>query len=383
MDRKLTPIFIVVSLMVVLSLACSLSGGSSGNKQAKPTATKAQSATKSGITLGEEFRSEGGGFAFKKVPGYEFTETIGILQMLAPDGNLNTGPGIVLMGGLNEVENTNEQILEKLMQDTKETTFAQSKSIVIDGVKGLSVEMSGTYQGDPIKGKMVVVMVSPKQQFTLMAFSPSARWNEIKPVVEAVVSSVTFFEANPEAVAAATEPLPEPTLEMPTKVPTKKPAALPTSKPDTSGSDLIRQWARYAVASSQYGEVNWAASQATGAPNVEECGDNGLAWASQKYDTVEWIELTYAIPVKPTQIEIHQSYNPSQVAQVDMITTDGSVYTVVTEVPQKVSFCPDVYSIDLELDKDILVDRIRITIDQGVLGLGWNEIDAVELVGIR
>jgi hypothetical protein len=114
-----------------------------------------------------------------------------------------------------------------------------------------------------------------------------------------------------------------------------------------------------------------------------ECGDNGLAWASQRYDTVEWIELTYAIPVKPTQIEIHQSYNPSQVAQVDMITTDGTDYTVVTEVPQKVSFCPDVYSLDLELDKDILVNKIRITIDQGVLGLGWNEIDAVELVGSR
>ena len=38
-------------------------------------------------------------------------------------------------------------------------------------------------------------------------------------------------------------------------------------------------------------------------------------------------------------------------------------------------------SIDLG-ETDFLVHGVRITVDQSVLGLGWNEIDAVELVGI-
>jgi hypothetical protein len=68
----------------MLSLACSLSGSTGGGKDVKPTATKQPAAARSGIALGEEFRSEGGGFAFKKVPSYEFTETIGILQIWRP-----------------------------------------------------------------------------------------------------------------------------------------------------------------------------------------------------------------------------------------------------------------------------------------------------------
>jgi hypothetical protein len=30
---------------------------------------------------------------------------------------------------------------------------------------------------------------------------------------------------------------------------------------------------------------------------------------------------------------------------------------------------------------DFPTDRVRITVDQSQLGLGWNEIDAVELIG--
>jgi hypothetical protein len=373
-----------LSLLVALSLACSLTGGSGSSKEGKPTATPNQSAAKSGITLGEEFRSEGGGFAFKKVPGYKFSETIGILQMLAPGGNLDTGPGIVLMGGLNDVESSNEQILEKLKGDLADTTYGKTQSVVIDGVKGLSVEMDGTYKDQPSMGKVFVAMVTPKQQFTLMAFSPTERWTEIKPLVEAVVSSVTFFEANPAAEATQLELTAESTLAVElTHEPLETPTLKPTAKTIANGSQAIRQWASSATASSQYGEINWAASQATGVPNVEECGDNGLAWASKSYNTIEWIELTFDIPVKPTEINIYQSFNPSQVAQLEIITSEGEAITVVTEAPQKVSFCPDVYSIELELDKDILINRVRITVDQSVLGLGWNEIDAVELVGAR
>jgi hypothetical protein len=29
------------------------------------------------------------------------------------------------------------------------------------------------------------------------------------------------------------------------------------------------------------------------------------------------------------------------------------------------------------------VNRIRITVDQSVLGVGWADIDAVELVGVK
>jgi hypothetical protein len=39
-------------------------------------------------------------------------------------------------------------------------------------------------------------------------------------------------------------------------------------------------------------------------------------------------------------------------------------------------------SISLELTKRVLVNKVRILIDQSLLQTGWNEIDAVELVGV-
>jgi hypothetical protein len=38
-------------------------------------------------------------------------------------------------------------------------------------------------------------------------------------------------------------------------------------------------------------------------------------------------------------------------------------------------------TITFEPNQVMLVNKMIVTIDQSVLGLGWNEIDAVELVG--
>ena len=42
--------------------------------------------------------------------------------------------------------------------------------------------------------------------------------------------------------------------------------------------------------------------------------------------------------------------------------------------------CPYTLSIPIEKTEGRF-NKVRITVDQSVLGLGWNQIDAVELVG--
>lgn len=150
-----------------------------------------------------------------------------------------------------------------------------------------------------------------------------------------------------------------------------------------SGPQEIRQWATSANASSEYGETSWNAEQATGAPNVDDCSDNGQAWASESSTSeIEWIELTYATPVIPTEINIYQSYNPSQVVEVDLIDTDGVTYVAWQGNPKKISTCPDLMTITFDEKQEMLAEKVVVILDQSVLGLGWNEIDAVELVGI-
>jgi hypothetical protein len=152
----------------------------------------------------------------------------------------------------------------------------------------------------------------------------------------------------------------------------------PTAAAD---GQLLRQWAISATASSEYGSNSWTAKQATGAPDVGECIDSGQAWASMENNTLEWIELTYATPVVPTEINIYQSYNPSQVVEVDVISPDGITYTVWTGTPKLVEFCPDLMTITIDLDEEIIAQKVIVVIDQSVLNTSWNEIDAVELVG--
>jgi hypothetical protein len=130
-----------------------------------------------------------------------------------------------------------------------------------------------------------------------------------------------------------------------------------------------------------YGDPNWAASQATGKPDVLECGDNSKAWASKKDNSVEWIELTYPTPVLPLEINIYQNFNPSQVVEVMLISPDGKRNIAWDGYPERVKNCPDLMTIAVENGRNIPANKIRITVDQQVNGWGWNEIDAVELVG--
>jgi hypothetical protein len=167
-------------------------------------------------------------------------------------------------------------------------------------------------------------------------------------------------------------------------VPVSQGVPIPTLPAGLPQVGEIRQWAASATASTEYGNPDWAASQATGAPNVTACSDNTSAWASIDGSTVQWLELTYATPVKPYEINIYQSYNPGQIVKVELFSSTGQTsYLAYTTAPVKIETCPQKLTLFLDGSNLNPISRIRITVDQTVLGVGWAEIDAVELVGVK
>lgn len=167
--------------------------------------------------------------------------------------------------------------------------------------------------------------------------------------------------------------------------PTRVPKATPTEEvmqPTTPPEAVeIRQWASSAKASSQYGDSDWSANQATGKPDTpEDCGDYTSAWASSSPYGEDWLEVYYDVPVVPTEITIIMNYNPSQVTEVEVIDLNGQRFLILVEDPDTYH-CPDYMTITVE-DVDFPIKGIRIILDQSILRLGWTEIDAVELVGI-
>ncbi|MCA9921002.1 MAG: FxLYD domain-containing protein, partial [Anaerolineales bacterium] len=341
-----------------------------------PAATEAPSATAvptasptPEIPLGDEYRSDDGGFAFRTIPAYEVEEFSGFVSMMGPNSDPNLGPAIAFIGGLNDESATLEQLFEDFQQEIvadEDVRLANEHETTVGGVPGMTADLNGNVDGKPVNGRIVVALVTPNQPFTMFGAAPEASWNEFAPMFDAVLASVSFFEP----VAGVAPPILEPTL------------VAEAPKPETAAAE-IRQWASFAFASSEYSNPDWAASQATGEPDtlIKECADLPTAWASYDSDTAEWIELTYDTPVVPTEINIIQTHSPDQVVLVELIDTNGTYHEIYTGEPENLwDECP--YTLTIPVNVKYEVAGLKISIDQSVIPTTWNEIDAVELVGM-
>ncbi len=154
------------------------------------------------------------------------------------------------------------------------------------------------------------------------------------------------------------------------------------STADETAGGAIEQWAVAAEASSQYTDDSWSAQQATGAPDTPEAGDNATAWAAAAADDqVETLALVFEQPVNPTAIEIYESFNPGAVTQIEVLDPNTDEWVVVWSgeadtVGQELAvFSPVLTAVDF------VTDQVRLTIDEPAIA-GWNEIDAVKLIGV-
>lgn len=192
-----------------------------------------------------------------------------------------------------------------------------------------------------------------------------------------------FFTLLLAAAAAACGPGEQPAAAGDPTAGSPAQTAAETFPSPAASETLIQQWAVEAEASSEFSVPEWSADKATGAPDAPGCGDTQFAWASAASDSIATLTLRYPDEVIPREIIIHQSYNPDQVVKVEVFQESRqSYFTVLQKNPQPVDRpCPYRLSIPVE-EIDFPTQQVRITVDQSQLGLGWNEIDAVELVGL-
>ncbi|MBU6352243.1 MAG: hypothetical protein KGS73_19075 [Chloroflexi bacterium] len=151
---------------------------------------------------------------------------------------------------------------------------------------------------------------------------------------------------------------------------------------ETAPSETLEQWAVSASASSQYGDDDWSAQQATGEPDTLIPGDEVTAWAAYSSDSqLETLVLAYAQPVIPVGLEIYESYNPGAVVRVEFFDLNTDEWVVAWEGTAEsagldfATFRPALISVNFA------TDQVRLTVDEPSVS-GWNEIDAVKLIGI-
>ncbi|HUW83581.1 MAG TPA: thrombospondin type 3 repeat-containing protein [Phycisphaerae bacterium] len=145
--------------------------------------------------------------------------------------------------------------------------------------------------------------------------------------------------------------------------------------------DAFGQWAVSATASSEYEASDYAAMQATGAPNVFEYDDLATAWAPENQNAgLEWLELVYATPVQATQVRVRESYHGGAIIRVTLIDTDG-LQNIIWEGTRSEVTELNWFEVSVA-QTSYLTDTVRLDLDTAAIA-GWNEIDAVELVGYR
>jgi hypothetical protein len=146
----------------------------------------------------------------------------------------------------------------------------------------------------------------------------------------------------------------------------------------------VYQWAIAAEASSEFADPEWSAEQAIGEPDSPGCGDYQFAWASAASDSIDTLTVQFPELVYPIEIRIFESFNPDQIVKVEVKDPEGEgFYAVLQKNPIQVDRpCPYELVVPVE-GIDFMSDTVRITVDQSQLGLGWNEIDAVQLIGTR
>jgi len=154
-------------------------------------------------------------------------------------------------------------------------------------------------------------------------------------------------------------------------------------KQDEIKKDPNGQWAIQATASSSYNDAKdaeaWSANQATGAPNVDKFGDDGAAWTSKTPDGgIEWLDLKYAKPVHATEVRVRESCGSGAVIKVEIYDEMGQAHAVW----QGADPTTELNYFMVKFPKTTFkTDRVKITLATNVVP-GWNEIDAVQLVGI-
>lgn len=352
MKKNTVSILTVLLVMVLLTLSCNLP--TSGNEKSEGE-EEVVSFEKINKDLGDVYRSVEGGYSFQSIPEYELEEQWGIAYMYPEDADPDAGPMFILIGGLNTEEKTVEDIKDDFVAGLEgDIELSKDNKVKINGKEGIKVEYEAANNGKDVVGQAIFIAVTPYQVFSLIDLYPPGQYkSKQKDLFEEVSKTITFFE----------------------------PSVVETTTTNTVPGGELRQWAVYGYASSEYGSGPYSATQAVGEPDTLACGDYDTAWKSMEKFSEEWIEVGFIETVIPTEINIYESNASTQITMVEIVDSNWNYYVVYEGTPEATT-CP--YRLNIPIrnaDYDAL--GVKITIDQSQLDMPWEQIDAVELVGVR
>lgn len=192
-------ILIALSILALAASGCGLFKGSKDKEKTNE------------VLMEKSIRSQSGGFEFRPLEGYKTREAAGTASMFLPGGDEQSGPGMILSGLVFDQPVSLEQAEAVIRKTYPAYEFDQSKPVKVDQIKGLSMEFTTTYhapdgiilekpgasEGEQIQGRIIVVMLSPTQQFRCILLAPADQWKDMRHPFDKVLDSVALFNIQP------------------------------------------------------------------------------------------------------------------------------------------------------------------------------------------
>lgn len=121
----------------------------------------------------------------------------------------------------------------------------------------------------------------------------------------------------------------------------------------------------------------WGHEQITGFPDTDRAGDIQTAWASRDPDGgAEWLWADFERPVELSQVRIRETYNPGAISKVTAVVNGQQV--LLWEGAAAGGEAPRDFVVNAP--PGINAQSVVVHFDTTRVA-GWNEIDAVELIG--
>ena len=132
-------------------------------------------------------------------------------------------------------------------------------------------------------------------------------------------------------------------------------------------------------AEGQLQQRSWGPEQMVGPPNTTEAGDYATALAPRNSRGAgeEWIHLGFNNAVEVAQVNVRETYNPGAISKIAAVLPNGQE-TVLWEGMEPASQAP--VNMSFPLPAGVQANQVKVYLDRRRVP-GWNEIDAVELVG--
>lgn len=142
--------------------------------------------------------------------------------------------------------------------------------------------------------------------------------------------------------------------------------------------ELLRKFSDMEAARQKAIAPAWSVLQVIGPPDTMSDGDHSTAWAPAQQDGgAEWLVTEFAQPVEVVQVVVRETCGPGCITKITTVTDAGTEVTLWQGTPPKnASPSNTVFNIP----PGTTTGRIKVYLDTSLVA-GWNEIDAVQLVG--